>query len=63
VNTIRSLMSLFLLLVIGAVIAGWNWAPHLPEAKAIAGRIVLSLSGLMALTALFLIWRGRREEV
>lgn len=56
-NLIRSLMSLFLLLVLALTIAGWIWAGGLPEDKMNGARLALGLSGLAAMGAVVMLWK------
>lgn len=58
-NTIRTLMSVFLGAIIAFGLLGWRWAAALPEAKMDGARFVLALVMLSALAALGVIWSGK----
>ncbi len=62
-NLIRSLMSFFLLAVIGLSIAGWIWAGEQPSSKMIGARVALALCGLMAVGAIGLLWSAKETHV
>lgn len=57
-NLIRSVMSVFLVILLAVSIAGWIWAGNQPPEKLnITGaRIVLTLGGLAGLVCLWLLW-------
>jgi hypothetical protein len=60
-NLIRSAMSVFLLVVLGLVIAGWVWAGKQPTTYvSTGGRGAVFLCGLVAVGALGLIWSVKR---
>ncbi len=60
-NLIRSVMSLFLLVVLGLAVAGWIWAGKQPTTYVCTGgRIAVTLCGLVAVGALGLIWSVKR---
>lgn len=62
-NLIRSLMSVFLLLLLAVSVAGWFWAEQGMKPELLAGgRAVLAACGLSALLALWLIWRFKQPE-
>lgn len=58
-NAVRSVISVFLLALIGVVIAGWIWAGGQPSPKLEGARFVLALCGLMSAGALVLLWRAK----
>jgi hypothetical protein len=60
-NLIRSVMSVFLLIVLGLAVAGWVWAGEQPTTYvSTGGRVAVSLCGLAAVGALGLIWSAKR---
>lgn len=61
-NLIRTLMTIFLITVVGISIAGWIWAGDLPVAKLTGARVVLALCALMAAGAIAMIWHERTPE-
>jgi hypothetical protein len=61
-NLIRSLMSLFLLAVLGLSIAGWIWAGDQPAEKMIGARVALGMCGLMAAGAIGLLWSAKQTH-
>jgi hypothetical protein len=60
-NLIRSLMSIFLVVVVGLSIAGWMWAgnPPSPNFNATGARVALALCGLIAAAAMGLLWSAK----
>jgi hypothetical protein len=55
---IRVLISLFIMLLLASVAAGWAWtAVHQPSAQAAASHLVLAASAVAGLVGLTLIWR------
>lgn len=61
-NSIRLVMSVFLTAVFASALLGWRWVGVLPPAKSEAARIVLTLAGLAALLAMFVIWRAKPQK-
>ena len=63
-NLIRTIMSIFLLLLLAVSVAGRLWAEQGMKPELLAGgRRVLAACGLSALLALWLIWRFRQPDV
>lgn len=56
-NLIRTLMSVFFLILLSLTIAGWIWAGGLPEDKMNGARLALGLSGLAVMGAVVLLWK------
>lgn len=61
-NTVRVLMSVFLLAVVILSFLGWRWAVELPPPKLEAARLVLAISGIAALGAMALIWSTKPRQ-
>ena len=59
-NLIRSIISVFLLILFGLSIAGWVWAGGQPSPKLEGARFVLALCGVAALGGLGLLWSARK---
>ena len=60
-NLIRSIISVFLLILLGLSIAGWIWAGGLPAAKMVGARLALALCGLASVGSLGLLWSARPD--
>ena len=58
-NVVRSLMSVFLLILLALSVAGWNWAGGQPSPQAEGARFVLVLCGLTAVGSLWLLWTAK----
>ena len=56
-NLIRSIISVFLVALVGISIAGWIWAGGLPTEKMAGARAVLLIGGLASGGCLGLLWR------
>lgn len=61
-NLVRSVISLFLLILLGLCIAGWVWAGGQPSPKMEGARFVLALSGLGAVGCGVLLWSTRQPQ-
>jgi hypothetical protein len=61
-NAVRSVISIFLILLIGVSIAGWVWSGDLPAKGMMGARLVLAVCGLSAIGGLSLIWSARRPS-
>jgi hypothetical protein len=59
-NVIRSLMSVFLVILLALSIAGWIWAGGQPSPQSEGARLVLVLCGLTAVGSLWLLWTAKR---
>ena len=55
-NVVRSVISIFLLVLLGLSIAGWMWAAGLPAPKQLAARLVLAVCSISAVGGMALIW-------
>jgi hypothetical protein len=56
---IRVAISLFILILLIAVVAGWVWTgSHQPPAQSLASRVVLTVAALVGVVGLVKIWRG-----
>ncbi len=62
-NTVRLIMTVFLLAVLSSALVGWSWVGVLPPAKMQGARVVLTLAGLAALAALTIIWTAKPQRV
>ena len=61
-NTVRSVMSVFLLVLLALSIAGWIWAGGQPSPKLEGARVALGLCGLMAVASMAVIWSAKRPQ-
>lgn len=61
-NLVRSVISLFLLVLLAVSVAGWLWAGGLPAPKMMGARLVLVLCGFSSVAALALLWCAKRPE-
>ena len=55
-NLIRSIISVFLIILIGLTVAGWVWAGGQPSPQMEGARFVLALCGLSSVGGLWLLW-------
>lgn len=62
-NLIRSIISLFLVLLLAVSIAGWMWAGRLPSPNMEGARFVLALCGLASLGGLGLLWTAKQPVI
>jgi hypothetical protein len=57
-NGVRIAISLFLIALLTLVVFGWIWTgAHQPPAQAAASHVVLGISAVAGVVALFFIWR------
>lgn len=61
-NTIRSIMTVFLLAVLSSALLGWYWVGQLPAAKMQAARVVLTLASLAAFFAITILWSAKPQK-
>jgi MYXO-CTERM domain-containing protein len=62
-NIVRTVISLFILLLIGVSVAGWVWTGrHQTASQASASHVVLTLGALAAVVGLLTLWRPRRPS-
>jgi hypothetical protein len=62
-NIVRTVISMFLLLLIGIAASGWLWAGrNLPAAQATGGRVVLTLCICAGIVGLVALWRPRPTQ-
>jgi hypothetical protein len=59
-NAVRSVISVFLLVLLGLSVAGWVWAGGQPSPQSTGARLVLALCGLMAVGSLVVLWSARQ---
>ena len=59
-NLVRSVISVFLLLLLGLSVAGWIWAGGQPSPKMEGARFVLTLCGLASIGCLGLLWSAKQ---
>jgi hypothetical protein len=59
-NLVRSVISVFLLILLAVSVAGWIWAGGQPSPKLEGARFVLALCGLASIGCLGLIWNARQ---
>jgi hypothetical protein len=62
-NLVRSVISVFLLVLLMLSIAGWMWAGGQPYFNMLGARFVLALCGLVSLGSLGLIWREEHPQM
>lgn len=61
-NAIRTLLSLFVVVLVVASVTGWVWTGgHQAPEKAAASRVVLATSALAGALGLVMIWRRQPE--
>ena len=58
-NLVRSIMSVFLVILLGVSVAGWIWAGGQPSPTLEGARFVLALCGLSAVGCLVVLWSAR----
>jgi hypothetical protein len=61
-NAVRSVISVFLLVLLGLSVAGWVWAGGQPSPQSTGARLVLALCGLMAVGSIELLWRAEPRQ-
>lgn len=61
-NFIRSVISFFLLILLGLTIAGWIWAGGLPAPNATGARVALGLCSLMAVGTMVILWTTKQPD-
>lgn len=61
-NLIRSVMSVFLVILVGVSVAGWIWAGGQPSPQMEGARFVLALCALSALGCLWLLWNANPDR-
>ena len=61
-NTVRSVISVFLLILLALSVAGWIWAGGQPSPKLEGARVALGLCGLMSVGSLALIWSAKQAQ-
>ena len=59
-NAVRSVISVFLLVLLGLSVAGLVWAGGQPSPQSTGARLVLALCGLMAVGSLVVLWSARQ---
>jgi hypothetical protein len=63
-NTVRILITMFILGLLAIVVLGWIWTgSHQPPPLRTASHAVLAMSALAGLFALVKIWRGHPPQV
>lgn len=60
-NLIRSIISIFLLILLAVSVAGWAWAGGLPTTKMEGARFALALCGLASVGAIGLLWSAKQS--
>lgn len=61
-NLIRSIISVFLAILVVISIAGWFWTGGQSSPKMGGARLVLALCGLSSLACLWLLWSARLDR-
>ena len=61
-NLIRSIISVFLLILLAVSVAGWIWAGDQPSPKKEGARVVLALCGASAVGAMGLLWSAKQPQ-
>ena len=61
-NVIRIGISLFFVILIAVVVAGWFWAGGQPSPKSEGSRVALVVSGLAGVVGLVMLWRPRPTD-
>lgn len=62
-NLIRSIISVFLVILFVLSVAGWIWAGGQPSPKLEGARLVLALCGLSSIGGLALLWSAKAAAV
>ncbi|KAA5543149.1 hypothetical protein FYK55_12765 [Roseiconus nitratireducens] len=58
-NLVRSIISVFLIALLGISIAGWIWAGGQPTPKMQGSRVVLAICGFASTGCLLLLWSAK----
>lgn len=61
-NAVRSVMTVFMSIIVWLSFIGWRWAGSLPSPKLEAARTVLVLIGLAAVGGMWLIWSAKPRQ-
>lgn len=61
-NLIRSIISVFLLILLSLAVIGWIWAGKQPSPTSEGARIALGLCGLLAVGSLAVIWSAKEQS-
>ncbi len=62
-NLVRSVITLFLLVLLTLAAAGWTWAGNQPPEKMYGARAVLGVCAFAAVGSIVLLWTARKPEV
>lgn len=61
-KTIRMLITIFLVVLAAAAVAGFTWANSLDKPPLVGGRVVLLLGGIACLGAIAVLWSRSPEN-
>lgn len=61
-NVVRTVISVFMLILLVLCVAGWMWADALPSPKMEGARFVLALCGLMSVGSVWLVWTASQPQ-
>jgi hypothetical protein len=61
-NSIRVLMSVFILILITLSVAGWIWAGGQPSPQSMGSRVALTAGALAGVMGLVAIWRAPQTD-
>lgn len=61
-NLVRTVITIFMLVLLALCVAGWIWAQELPSPKMEGARLVLALCGFMSVGTLGLIWTFKQPQ-
>lgn len=61
-NSVRSVFSVLLLVLLAVSIAGWIWAGGQPSPKLEGARFVLAICGLAAIGGTALLWTAKLPQ-
>lgn len=62
-NLIRSIISVFLMILLALSIAGWIWAGGQPSPKMEGARVALAICGLSSVGCLVLLWTAKQRQM
>jgi len=60
-NAVRSVISVFLLILLALAVAGFVWAGGQPSPKREGARVALTLCGLLSVGSMALLWRPQPQ--
>ncbi len=61
-NLVRSVISVFVVALVGVSIAGWVWAGAQPSPNREGARVVLAICGIASIGCLWMLWREKEAS-